>query len=141
MEQTLFWLVESSRDDPTTVALLKGRYREVEEPVMKLVAKVTAREVKLSDVLTVVLRPETNVEQVEKKLEEFEQECSSVEPVSAKYDVAMAVQEKHKVKECENAKFQLLCLIGVIKLQMPMSVITFPCKKTQFIEMSENLCR
>ena len=98
MEHTLVWLVESNRDDPATVALLKGRYRQVEEPVAKLVAKVTAREVKLYDIVTVVLKPEANLDHVEEKLEEFEKEFSEVEPVSAKYDVAMAVQEQHKVR-------------------------------------------
>lgn len=97
MEQTLVWLVESNRDDPATVALLKGRYREVEEPVTKLVAKVTAREVKLYDIITVVLKPEVNLDRVQEKLVEIEKEFSGVEPVSAKYDVAKAVQEQHKV--------------------------------------------
>ena len=97
MEQTLVWLVESNRDDPATVALLKGRYRQVEEPVTKLVAKVTAREVKLYDIVTVVLKPGVNLDRVEEKLGEFEKELSEVEPVSAKHDVAMAVQEQHEV--------------------------------------------
>lgn len=97
MEQTLVWLVESNRNDPATVALLKGRYREVEEPVTKLVAKVTAREVKLYDIVTVVLKPEVNLDRVQEKLEEIEKEFGGVEPVSAKYDVAKAVQEQHKV--------------------------------------------
>ena len=97
MEQTLVWLVESNRDDPATVALLKGRYRQVEEPVTKLVAKVTTREVKLYDIVTVVLTPEVNLERVEDKLGELEKDFSEVEPVSAKHDVAMAVQEQHEV--------------------------------------------
>lgn len=92
------WLVESNRDDPATVALLKGRYRQVEEPVTKLVAKVTEREVKLYDIVTVVLKPEVNLERVEEKLGELEKEFSEVEPVSAKHDVAMAVQEQHEVR-------------------------------------------
>ena len=97
LEHTLVWLVESNRDDPATVALLKGRYRQVEEPVTKLVAKVAARQVKLYDIVTVVLKPEVNLEKVEEKVDEFEQELNKVEPVSAKYDVAMAVQQQHEV--------------------------------------------
>ena len=103
MQQTLVWLVESNRDDPATVALLKGRYRQVEEPVTKLVAKVTAREVKLYDVVTVVLKPGVNLDRVEERIGEFEKEFNEVEPVSAKYNVAMAVQEQHKV--CISSSF------------------------------------
>ena len=98
----MIWLLESNRDDPTTVALLKGRYRQAEEPVTKLVAKVTSREVKLNDIVMVVLSPESNLGRVEKKLNEFERELAAVEPVSAKYDIAMAVQEQHKVMERRN---------------------------------------
>ena len=109
MEQTMIWLLESNRDDPTTVALLKGRYRQAEEPVTKLVAKVTSREVKLNDIVMIVLSPESNLGRVEKKLNEFERELAAVEPVSAKYDIAMAVQEQHKVMQRGNEQNILFC--------------------------------
>ena len=97
MEQTLVWLIVNNEDEPATVALLKGRYREAEEPLTKLVTKVTTREVKLNDIVTVGVTPENTLKEVEKELKEFEDQFTTVEPVSAKYDVAMKVQEQHKV--------------------------------------------
>ena len=92
------WLIECNRDDPATVALLKGRYRQVEDPVTKLVARVASREVKLYDIVTVVLKPEVNLDGVEQKIAEFEKAFSEIEPVSAKCDVAVVVQEQHEVE-------------------------------------------
>lgn len=63
----------------------------------KLVAKVTSREVQLYDVVTLVLKAQVNLNDVEEKLDKFEKTFDEIEPLSAKHDIAMAVQQQYEV--------------------------------------------